>query len=486
MTKRIVILLCLLAAFANLNAEEKMEVPTNDWNFTYALASKQGAKAGRQTIFRDITTEKSGDLLAMLGDDLYVVDSISVSGPIGVDDFKTMWDASYNGSLKAINLEFATIDNGTIPDNAFWHQEEQVNPNEEVIYTISLKNIILPEGVTRIGEKAFAYATKLEKINFPSTLEFIGNASFTDCISLSNNPLTIPDGISEIGGFTFYNCSNLKGTVVLPSTIRLIGDSAFYNTGIETCNFPDGLQSIGDAAFYGANLKEVNLPSSCCEFYGASQFQQNAQLTKVHLPEGMTYIPERFLNMCVHLQSINIPSSVTEIKSYALNACMDIDEILLSEGLKRIGDHALWGLHRIKSICFPSTLEYLGTGSCEQMAGLEAIYSASPNPPTCDYEVGDENHTPFGPYESTYFLYTPPTASLYVPVGSREPYSKTYGWDYFYDIIETNEFPQASFSEVTVEDESVRQCYFDLMGRCVANPIPGHIYIKNGVKLIYR
>ncbi len=43
------------------------------------------------------------------------------------DDFSTLWESSFNGRLKIINLENATVENGIIPEEALFHKDEQVN-----------------------------------------------------------------------------------------------------------------------------------------------------------------------------------------------------------------------------------------------------------------------------------------------------------------------------------------------------------------------
>lgn len=155
----------------------------------------------------------AGDLADVLGDNIYNVDSLVVRGTVDDADIHTLWNASLNGRLSVINLENAEIENGIIPEDAFWHQKEQLDPSLEFIDTIHLRRIILPDGVKRIEEMAFSYCINLEEINIPSSLQYLGTDAFSDCVSLKTDPLVFPEGFERFGQLVFYNCSSLKGQV---------------------------------------------------------------------------------------------------------------------------------------------------------------------------------------------------------------------------------------------------------------------------------
>ena len=92
-----------------------------------------------------------------VANNIYNVDSLVVRGSINDTDIHTLWEASFKGRLSIINLENAEIENGIIPEDAFWHQKEQLDPSWEFINTIHLRRIILPYGVKRIEEGAFSF-----------------------------------------------------------------------------------------------------------------------------------------------------------------------------------------------------------------------------------------------------------------------------------------------------------------------------------------
>ena len=450
--------------------------------------------------YKDVTTSHSGELASLLGEDTNGIDSLVVRGPINSDDFYTMWQASFYGNLSVINLENANVENGVVPKNAFWHQSEQLEPDGQYIDCIRLRRIIFPEGVVEIGNGAFSYCIYLEEINIPSTLRRLNKYSFSECIRLKTDPLVFHEGMEEIADLAFQNCRSLTGEVVLPSTMKRIGEGSFFSCKITKVNLPDGLEEIGDAAFYACRLKEVYIPNSCQNLIGASHVQFNFGLEKIHLPEGITIIPSWFACYCTDLKEVNIPSTVKVIKSSAFEHCKPLRSINLPEGLERIEKDAFNYVSSLEEVVFPSTLKTLGGEAFAYCRNLKRVYCTATIPPTCEDSPTNPGDTPFGSYVES-DLQASRDIPLYVPVGSAELYRNAWGWDFFRNIIETDEFPETtSIHSKTIEPETCRDMYYDLNRRKIDVPVKGRIfdlqgrpvqgspkhgvYIKNGKKVM--
>lgn len=446
------------------------------------------SRATNNVTYKDITLSAPGTLASALGDEINEIDSLVVRGPINAEDLHTIWSSSFYGGLTVANLEFAQIEDNKIPKNAFWHQSEQYTPGSEYIDCIVLRRIILPEGVKEIGELAFSYAINLKDINFPSSLRAIKRNSFSDCISLNVNPLIIPEGVEEIGYQAFVNCKSLTGKVVLPTTLKRINGGAFFSTKITECNFPDGLEEIGDAAFYATRLKEVILPNSCQTFTGTDHFALNYELEKMRFPEGLTVIPVSFVDNCLKMTEFIMPNSIEIIKCRAFWQCGKLQELKLSSNLKSIEVEGLYYCKGLKTISFPSTLESLGAESCLYWKNIESIYCAAKIPPICIDSELNPGDTPFGEYGSDFVNRTPQDTPVYVPVGSADLYRNAWGWNYFTNFIETDDFPAAGIYNVTITDNEKdgEAPLYDLLGRKVNNPQPGTIYIQSGQKILIK
>lgn len=440
----------------------------------------------RGQTYKDVTTNHVGELASLLGEEVNGIDSLVVRGPINSDDFYTMWQASFLGNLSVINLEYANVENGVVPKNAFWHQNEQLEPDGQYIDCIRLRRIIFPEGVVEIGNGAFSYCINLEDINIPSTLRRLNKYSFSECIRLKTDPLVFPEGMEEIADLAFQNCRSLTGEVVLPSTMKRIGEGSFFSCKITKVNLPDGLEEIGDAAFYACRLKEVYIPNSCQNLIGASHFQFNFGLEKIHLPEGITIIPSWFACYCTDLKEVNIPSTVKVIKSSAFEHCKPLRSINLPEGLERIEKDAFNYVSSLEEVVFPSTLKTLGGEAFAYCRNLKRVYCTATIPPTCEDSPTNPGDTPFGSYMES-DLQASRDIPLYVPVGSAELYRNAWGWDFFRNIIETDDFPSTtSIQERKMKHDTCRDMYYDLSGRKVDVPVKGRIYLRDGKKVFVK
>ena len=440
---------------------------------------KNSIPTSEQYISMEVTT-KAGKLAEALGDNINSVDSLIIRGSINDEDFYTLWSATFYGKLSVINLENATIENNEIPKNAFWHPDIQVNIEDGYTECVYLKKIMLPNEIQKIGDGAFSYAINLQDINMPSHLHSIGECAFSECVSLKTDPLIFPEGFEVLENLAFLDCRNLVGRVILPPTIREIGDGAFFQSKISSINLPEGLERIGDAAFYACRLKEVAIPNSCKKIDGDSHFQMNYKLEKVFLPEGMDRIPSSFCSSCLALKEINIPSTVKSIGNKAFWQCRSLKKLDLPQELETIEKEGLWYCDSLEEIVFPKSLIFLGTRSCDYWITVKRIYCMSSEPPVCE---GTER-SPFGSYNSDFDKSTPNDIPVYVPVGSAEKYRKAWGWDYFTNFIETDNFPTAIHG-VTTESSDTKSSIYDLNGRKVINPQKGQIYIKSGKKIIF-
>ena len=67
---------------------------------------------------------------------------------------------------------------------------------------VSLKEVIIQEGIKAIDNSAFLSASKLEKVTLPSTLESIGSYAF---YMTNIKEIVIPKSVTKIAGYAFYN-----------------------------------------------------------------------------------------------------------------------------------------------------------------------------------------------------------------------------------------------------------------------------------------
>lgn len=93
---------------------------------------------------------------------------------------------------------------------------------------MTLKNIIIPEGVSEIGERAFYSCLSLETVVLPKSLKKIGKMAFSSCHSLKQ--IEIPEGVEEIDNNAFDGTRNLK-EVHLPDSLKKVDQFIFGVVG---------------------------------------------------------------------------------------------------------------------------------------------------------------------------------------------------------------------------------------------------------------
>ena len=94
-------------------------------------------------------------------------------------------------------------------------------------YTCSaLISVTIPNSVTEIGDRAFDWCERLTSISIPNSVTEIGNSAFEDCRSLTS--VTIPNSVTKIGASAFSLCVSLT-SVTIPNSVKNIGIFAFFN-----------------------------------------------------------------------------------------------------------------------------------------------------------------------------------------------------------------------------------------------------------------
>ena len=140
-----------------------------------------------------------------------------------------------------------------------------------------VRSVILPEGVTRIGEAAFA-ETAMTSFTIPNTVTTIGGYAFS---SSALQSISIPPSVRTIEGKAF-SCPNLT-SVVFSEGLETIGLQAFSGAPLETVTFPASLTALSPNVFKSPYLKNVifqGVPASVSK----DAFARCDNLEAIHVP----------------------------------------------------------------------------------------------------------------------------------------------------------------------------------------------------------
>lgn len=110
-------------------------------------------------------------------------------------------------------------------------------------------SVVIPNGVTEIGNSAFYGTNQITRLTIPNTVETIGASAFSSVSSLIE--LNIGNGVRVIGDNAFSGSSSLR-SLIIPEGVRFIGAFAFEEDfRLETLVIPSTVESIGSGAFDG-------------------------------------------------------------------------------------------------------------------------------------------------------------------------------------------------------------------------------------------
>jgi len=226
----------------------------------------------------------------------------------------------------------------------------------------SIEKVVIQEGVTRVGAKAFKNHTGLKEVALPSSLVSIGQDAFYGSGIVS---IRLPEDLEEIEGQAFLSCTSLEGTVVIPRHVTAIPFYAFGKTSISALIIEGDLVTVGGNAFAGCTkLESVTFPDSVTTI-GASAFSGCTALEKVALPnnEQFDIIGKQTFWGCASLSSIVIPDSVTTIDSSAFEGCSSLERVTLPAALTTIGSKAFFGASSLGGVYIPDTVTDVPTGT---------------------------------------------------------------------------------------------------------------------------
>ncbi len=184
-------------------------------------------------------------------------------------------------------------------------------------------DVTIPDSVTSIRGYAFYNCEILTSVTIPDSVTGIGERAFSGCKALTG--VTIPGSIPEIGPYAFENCEALT-SVTIPDGVTGILFGAFSGcTSLTSVTIPDGVTYIGQGAFDGAGLTSVTIPDSVTSI-GPGAFGGTG-LTSVIIPDGVTIIDWQTFSNCGSLTSVTIPGSVTGIGRRAFANCASLTDV---------------------------------------------------------------------------------------------------------------------------------------------------------------
>lgn len=203
-----------------------------------------------------------------------------------------------------------------------------------------VRQLTVPQTVTKIGYSAFADCTQLTAITLPAGLRELGNEAFKGCTALTG--VALPDSLTDLGYGVFRNCSALTA-VEFPAGIAWISGSSMLRncTSLRSVKLPGTVSSLGDYFFAGCTaLEQIVLPDSVTEI-GSNLFNGCTALTDVTLSTNLQAIPVNTFYGCASLQKLVAPYAVTKIGKTAFANCTSLTSLTLLRNVTEAASDAL-------------------------------------------------------------------------------------------------------------------------------------------------
>lgn len=239
-------------------------------------------------------------------------------------------------------------------------------------------DVVIPDGVTKIGDDAFAECQNLTSIVIPDGVTEIGYAAFAACINLEN--VEIPSSVEVIRTYAFTLCENLT-SIIIPEGVTKIEDFAFDGCdNLVSIKIPDSLTNVGLYSLYGCNnLTNIDGKKLILDEEGVlveylPRFL-SSPMGDVVIPDGVTAILSGFRRedgSGTDLVSLKASSSVKEIGSWAFALCDDLVEVEVS-GVESIGECAFKSCRNLKEIRLSNRMTSIGEAAFAGCSSLTDI-----------------------------------------------------------------------------------------------------------------
>ena len=280
----------------------------------------------------------------------------------------------------------------------------------------NIRELIIPDTVTRIGNYAFSNCTKLSGVTLSKSLQTLGYSAFRNCDAISaieipkslvttatytysgyDGPfhfcdglknVTFEEGVTKIPRYLFYYCTGLE-EITIPDTVTTIEENAFgYCSSLRTVKMPNSITTIGIYAFSECTkLSDITL-SKNLQTLGYSAFRDCDAISAIEIPkslvttttytysgydgpfhfcdglknvtfeEGVTKIPRYLFYYCTGLEEIAIPDTVTKIEENAFGNCNNLRYVQITDGVKNIVNSAF---QNSTNVTFNCPLESIAT-----------------------------------------------------------------------------------------------------------------------------
>lgn len=217
-----------------------------------------------------------------------------------------------------------------------------------------LEEIVIPSKLSSWGSSVFRQCSNLTKVTFKGMLPKIIAGTFSNS---ALKQIDWPTGLKEIQQSSFNNTKLEK--LNFPATVNIIGKMAFANcANLKELELHEDIQTISTDSFSGTSVEKLTCPgrfldcvplkqvkiaritSATNDGSFVSDFKYNINLTSVELPEGTQSIPNQFFLGCANLSTIILPSTLNKINKNSFYGCVSLTVLTIPDSVSSVSDDA--------------------------------------------------------------------------------------------------------------------------------------------------
>lgn len=268
----------------------------------------------------------------------------------------------YKGSVNDKN-NIVIGSNNTYLTNAIWHYNASVS--DEYVYSIESDKVLIRQYRGSGGDVVIP-----DEIDGCPVVSI--GSTFRNCDSITS--ITIPNGVKEIGYYSFEVCDNLL-SVTINGNIDYIGGSAFYGCNKLVSLTVNGyVGSIGDSAFdQCASLSSIEITNGVNSI-GAFTFSDCSALSSISIGNNVTSIGQSAFNDTAFANNeINWENGILYLDGYLIETEMSIRSCYIKEGTTLIADKVFGLCRNLTTIYIPNSVKFIGVNEFPKLTTVYYI-----------------------------------------------------------------------------------------------------------------
>ena len=284
---------------------------------------------------------------------------------------------------------------GDVAFNGFWSLESVVIP--ETVDSIGvlafgacelLSELVIPEGVNTIRERAFTFCDSLTDVELPESVTYVGPEAFGACFNLEK--IIFRNPLCDIAGDCLVDCENVRVYGYDYSTAEIFATQnglPFVSLGSAG---PIELEGVcGDALNWSfrtdSGLLRISGSGPMYDYdtiYNEDTEDLNwttpwyvfrSLIRQVELPEGLSAIGCGAFAHCDSLQELTLPRGLESVGDYAFSDCSGLSELTLPQGLESVGSYTFSDCIALSEINLPDSVASIGDSAfadCDSLTRL--------------------------------------------------------------------------------------------------------------------